>query len=59
MEASEYKVFDAYLEYILLPGADVEDLIECEGAVLPDDQLIVLVIALYNDVWGFKQFTAY
>jgi hypothetical protein len=50
LEAPEHQVFHADFEDVLLSRADVENFVEGEGAILPDHQLVVLVVALDNDV---------
>lgn len=50
LEAPEDQVLHADLEDILLSRADVENLVEGEGAILPDYQLVFLVVAFDNDV---------
>ena len=50
LEAPEDQILHADLEDVLLSRADIENLVEGEGAILPDHQLVVLVVALDNDV---------
>ena len=50
LEAPEDQILHADFKDVLLSRADVENFVEGEGAILPDDQLVVLVVAFDNDV---------